>query len=211
MDAPNVYEEIYSSIGSAPWTYPDPHPELVRLVNSGELRSEGTVLEIGCGEGTHALFLASRGFKVTALDSSTNAIEYAKIHASRTGSSVDFTVADHNKLPDFKNLDFIFDWRFLHILTDETARQQYIESIAQALAPNGKYLSVAFSGDKEFWGTGTLRSAPAIKAPRYWATVSQMRTLIAPKFDVIEEKLITTPYKPDLEIPCYFIFCNKRS
>ena len=198
-------------MGSAPWTYAEPHTELVQLVNSGNLRSEGKVLEIACGEGTHAIFLASRGFKVSAFDSSTNAIDYAKINASSTEHLVDFTVADHKKVSDFRDLDFIFDWRFLHILTDETERQQYIDSVAQALAPNGKYLSVAFSGDKEYWGTGTLRSPPTVNAPRYWATLSQMKTLLTPKFEVVEEKLITTPQKPDLEIPCYFIFCNKRS
>ncbi len=50
----------------------------------------GRVLDIGCGEGSDAIWLATCGWQVTALDVSTLAVERAKAHAHEAGVSVDF-------------------------------------------------------------------------------------------------------------------------
>ena len=41
--------------------------------------SKGKVLDVGCGAGSHSLYLQNKGFEITAIDSSKGAIEVAKL------------------------------------------------------------------------------------------------------------------------------------
>ncbi|CAN5578753.1 hypothetical protein BH23ACT6_BH23ACT6_06340 [soil metagenome] len=50
----------------------------------------GRVLDVGCGEGADAIWLAAHGWKVTALDVSTLAVQRAVAHAHAAGLTVDF-------------------------------------------------------------------------------------------------------------------------
>ena len=58
---------------SPPWDIGKPHPELVRIVEEGQMKS-GRVLIPGVGLGHSALFLAAKDFEVTAVDISQKAI-----------------------------------------------------------------------------------------------------------------------------------------
>jgi SAM-dependent methyltransferase len=67
--------------GDTPWDSGHPSTELRRVVEqTGELPL-GRVLELGCGTGTNAIYLARRGFDVTAVDGSTEAILLARRRA----------------------------------------------------------------------------------------------------------------------------------
>lgn len=59
-----------------------------------ELAGEGHALVLACGAGRNALYLASRGFDVDAVDVSSVAIEMARGEAARRGLSVGWHVAD---------------------------------------------------------------------------------------------------------------------
>ena len=79
---------------------------------------------------------------------------FAQQNARVQEVSVDFRVQEYHDIATYKkHFDFIFDWRFLHEITDEHQRDMYIKTIDTLLAPQGKYLSVAFSGDTDFMGT----------------------------------------------------------
>jgi tellurite methyltransferase len=69
----------------------EPLPLLVRVVE--ELRP-GRALDLACGPGRHALFLAERGWQVTAVDASRVAIELLEKQARERGLHVDARVAD---------------------------------------------------------------------------------------------------------------------
>lgn len=69
----------------------EPMPLLVRTAN--ELHP-GRALDLACGTGRHAIFLAERGWRVTAVDASTVGIELAKTLAQLRGVNVDWRVAD---------------------------------------------------------------------------------------------------------------------
>ena len=62
--------------GKAPWDTGEPEPELVELLRQHP-GSVGRALEIGCGTGTNALWLAAQGFDVHAIDVAPLAIERA--------------------------------------------------------------------------------------------------------------------------------------
>ncbi len=68
-----------------------PRPLLERAV---EAITPGRALDIACGAGRHSLFLASRGWRVTAVDASPVAISLVREQAARLGVAVDARVAD---------------------------------------------------------------------------------------------------------------------
>ena len=50
---------------------------MTRLTDYINLESGDTILDVACGKGRHATFLASLGFQVTGMDLSNNSIEFA--------------------------------------------------------------------------------------------------------------------------------------
>jgi methylase of polypeptide subunit release factors len=78
--------------GTPPWVG-QARAELVQLVESGVLRP-GRALDLGCGEGDNAIFLAQHAFAVTALDFAPAAIAKARAMAQAAGVDVDFVVDD---------------------------------------------------------------------------------------------------------------------
>ncbi|HEV7853990.1 MAG TPA: class I SAM-dependent methyltransferase, partial [Mycobacterium sp.] len=63
-----------------PWDIRQAQPRLMELESLGGIGGE--VLDIGCGLGDNAIFLASRGHSVTGLDGSPTAIEEARNRAA---------------------------------------------------------------------------------------------------------------------------------
>jgi 2-polyprenyl-3-methyl-5-hydroxy-6-metoxy-1,4-benzoquinol methylase len=57
----------------------------VRLVELAADLTPGTALDVGCGEGADAVWLAERGWRVTGADVSTVALERAERHAAEAG------------------------------------------------------------------------------------------------------------------------------
>ena len=56
-----------------PWNYETPPDALVSLVKSGKI-SPCKTIDLGCGTGNYAMYLAGLGFDVTGIDSSPTAI-----------------------------------------------------------------------------------------------------------------------------------------
>jgi glyoxylase-like metal-dependent hydrolase (beta-lactamase superfamily II) len=76
------------------------------------------------------------------------------------------------------------------------------------LNPRGKYLSVAFSGDTDFMGTGTLRTSPA-GINIYFSPLKASESLVAKYLYLLESKHIIVPQKPNLEAQANYIFAEK--
>lgn len=64
------------------------------LVRFTESLAPGKALELGCGRGDDAVWLAKQGWQVTAVDLSHRAIEYAAANAERAGVDVTFQQCD---------------------------------------------------------------------------------------------------------------------
>src|SRR5690242_10007541 len=91
-DAPRRDFEAAYRAGGTPWDIGRPQPELVALAEAGEI--VGDVLDVGCGTGENALYLASLGRRVLGIDAAPTAIEKAKEKAAARGLAVPFLVAD---------------------------------------------------------------------------------------------------------------------
>ena len=76
--------------GTPPWDIGRPQKEFVELVRRGEIT--GSVLDIGCGTGEHALFFAGEGYEVWGIDSAPLAIQKAQEKADGRGLQVHFLV-----------------------------------------------------------------------------------------------------------------------
>ncbi|HPX74166.1 MAG TPA: class I SAM-dependent methyltransferase, partial [Methanoregulaceae archaeon] len=70
----DFFEQAYH--GTPPWDIGRPQQEIVRLEETGQIT--GKVLDVGCGTGDNALFLAGCGHEVVGLDSVERAIEAAQ-------------------------------------------------------------------------------------------------------------------------------------
>lgn len=62
-----------------------------------------SLLEIACGTGNHSFYFEKLGYKITAIDYSTEMIKIAKQKAKQFKSSIKFSVCDMRNLPLYKN------------------------------------------------------------------------------------------------------------
>jgi ubiquinone/menaquinone biosynthesis C-methylase UbiE len=101
------------------------------------------ILELGCGTGAHAVEMASRGAKLTAVDISGYAIEKAKERAAKENLDIDFQVMNAEKLKlDDNCFDLICGTGILHHLDlnraiTETKRVMKNEGTAVFVEPLG--------------------------------------------------------------------------
>jgi 2-polyprenyl-3-methyl-5-hydroxy-6-metoxy-1,4-benzoquinol methylase len=140
--------------GTPPWDIGRPQKEFVGLVRRGEIT--GSVLDIGCGTGEHALLFASEGHEVWGIDSAPRAIEKAKEKAAERGLHVHFLVMNALELSTLgRTFDTATDSGLFHTLSDAD-RPVFVENLAAVLRPGGKYFMLCFS-DLEPPGYGPRR------------------------------------------------------
>jgi len=140
--------------GRPPWDIGRPQKEFVELVRRGEIT--GSVLDIGCGTGEHALFFAENGYDVWGIDSAPLAIQKAKEKADKRGLQVHFLVLNALELVRLgRKFDTVTDSGLFHTLSDED-RPVFVDNLAAILSPAGKYFMLCFS-DLEPGGYGPRR------------------------------------------------------
>jgi ubiquinone/menaquinone biosynthesis C-methylase UbiE len=129
-----------------------PQPAFVELVQAGEL-NKGRVLDIGCGTGENALYLAENGFSVIGVDLSSRAIAAARKKTAERWLDVDFRAGNALSL-DLKDSSFenIIDSGLFHTFNDND-RTAYVREMARVLVPKGRYFMLCFN-EKEptSWG-----------------------------------------------------------
>jgi len=142
-DWDRVYREY--PLEELPWELGRPRKNLVDLVESGQIKL-GKALDICCGAGTNPIYLAQKGFIVTAIDISRKAIEYAKEKTREAHVKIQFVLGSFVTLP-FKDMEFSFVLDmgcFHHVMIDD--RKPFIQGVCRVLKPvEGKYLLICFS------------------------------------------------------------------
>ena len=126
-----------------PWDVHQAQPRLMELEALGGF--SGEVLDIGCGLGDNAIYLASRGHSVTGLDGSPAAIEEARRRAAAAGVTVNFDVADATALSGYEGrFDTVVDSALYHCLDDE-GQQAYIAALYRVTRPGARLHLSCFS------------------------------------------------------------------
>jgi SAM-dependent methyltransferase len=119
-----------------PFFAESPDESLVHWCNEGLLRP-GTALDLGCGNGRNAIFLARQGFVVKGVDYSQKAIDWATERATDADVALPFhcqSVFDFAY--DAGTYDLIYDSGCFHHLPPHR-RLGYAELVTSALKPGG--------------------------------------------------------------------------
>ncbi|OKI49574.1 methyltransferase domain-containing protein [Micromonospora sp. CB01531] len=102
----------------------------------------GTALDLGCGEGGDAIWLAGQGWQVNAVDISTTALDRLTAEAARAGVASRITVARHDLTRTFPAGRYdLVSAQFLQSPL-ELPREAVLRAAARAVAPGGRLLVV---------------------------------------------------------------------
>lgn len=111
------------------------------------------VLDLGCGQGRNAVWLAGRGHKVTGVDLSEVGIADARAWAAEAGARATFLVADAAE--DWTPPAGGFDLVLLSYLQLPAERRRTVHAkAARALAPGGRVFLIAHHSDNIAHGAG---------------------------------------------------------
>lgn len=129
----------------------------------------GRALDVAAGDGRHAVWLARRGWRVTAVDFSTVGVERGRANAADVGDAVDWVVADVTEWspPPGTTYDLVL-FAYLHMPTDVIARYRDL------LAPGGRLVVVGHALRNRTDGTGGPREI------RFLHTEEQHRAAAGP-------------------------------
>ncbi|MFF6823118.1 methyltransferase domain-containing protein [Streptomyces longwoodensis] len=123
-----------------------PDENLVSALDRGLVPARGRALDLGCGPGRNALYLASRGFAVDAVDLSAAAVSWARERAAGTGADVRFLCGDafalESELPG--PYDLVHDSGCFHHLPPHR-RISYLALLERTLAPGGHFTLTCFA------------------------------------------------------------------
>lgn len=184
--------DIYESVPhkNIPWNFEKPPEQLVELVSTGSIKPCGSI-DLGCGLGHYAVYLASLGFDMTGVDFSSEAIRIARQNAGKAKVECRFLVEDllTDLKPELGTFGFAYDWEVLHHISPEH-RQKYLRNVSRLLEFNGVYLSVSFSEkDPHFGGVGKVRKTP-LGTELYFSSEDELKKLFSRFFDILELKSI---------------------
>jgi SAM-dependent methyltransferase len=113
------------------------------LVDEADDLTPGTALDLGCGQGADAIWLASKGWEVTAVDISTNALERSAEHARQAGVGDAIRWQRHDLAESFPDEQFdLVSACFLQSPV-ELPRERVLRKAAAAVAPGGRLVIVA--------------------------------------------------------------------
>jgi SAM-dependent methyltransferase len=148
MDFDALYRGESPGEGMPPTTTPPrdtkaPNENVIEWQTAGWVH--GNVLDIGCGLGDNAIYLAKNGHKVTGLDISPTALITAEQRAKDAGVDLKFAVADSTKLDGYTDaFDTVIDSGMFHCLDDD-GRRSYAAAVHRATRPGATLLLSCFS------------------------------------------------------------------
>jgi SAM-dependent methyltransferase len=153
-----------------PFFVAKPDENLVSYLDRG-LVTAGRALDLGCGPGRNARYLASRGFEVDAVDLSPAAVAWGRERAHETAADVRFVCGDVFSLSGTElrgAYDLIYDSGCFHHLPPHR-RISYLAFLGRHLAPRGRFGIVCFADgavgsdlpDAEFYRQGRLEGGLA--------------------------------------------------
>ncbi len=192
MDA--IYRDL--GVDAIPWNIEAPPEVLVELFESGRVRPCDAV-DLGCGLGNHAIWLASIGFHVTGIDLSSEAVARADTLAREKGISCRFVAKDMSgEVTGLdESFDFAYDWKVLHHVFPEH-REGWAANVDRVLRAGGTYVSVCFSDAEPtgFPGSGKYRETP-LGTTLYLSSENEIRAVFEERFEIESMDTIIVPGK----------------
>ncbi|GGY24127.1 class I SAM-dependent methyltransferase [Streptomyces omiyaensis] len=167
------WDGFYADRGRpVPFFVPKPDENLVAYAERGLLAGGGRALDLGCGPGRNALYLASLGYEVDAVDLSATAIRWARERAREAGATgVRLRCGDAFAAGTVEGpYDLVYDSGCFHHLPPHR-RVSHLALLDRVLAPGGLFALTAFAAgeggmgserpDADFYRAGALEGGLA--------------------------------------------------
>lgn len=132
-------------LGPQPSDVPD--HRLVELVEGSDKLAPGRALDLGCGTGRNAIYLAKHGWDTIGVEMVGYVVEVAQRKAAAQSALVRFVQGDVTRLADLDSgVDFnlLTDGGCYHTLP-AGRREAYVESVTGVAAPGARLILVGFS------------------------------------------------------------------
>lgn len=154
-DGKDFWDRFYADRSRpVPFFAAKPDENLAAHLDQG-LIAPGRVLDLGCGPGRNALYLAARGFEVDAVDLSPVAVSWGEARAHEAGVDVRFMRGDAFALPANElsgPYDLVVDSGCFHHLPPHR-RISYLALLDRVLAPGGHLALTCFAAGEAGMGS----------------------------------------------------------
>jgi SAM-dependent methyltransferase len=144
-----VYRLMYR-VGFTPWDTGRVPRELSALVEGPDALPAGRALDVGCGTGTQAVYLARQGWQVTGVDAVERPLARARARADTAGVNVDWIRAEVARLAELglaPGFTLVFDRGCFHGL-GESDRAACAAALTALAAPGATLLMMAFAANR---------------------------------------------------------------
>lgn len=140
------YRVLYR-VGFTPWDQDHVPAELSALVEGPDALAPGHALDVGCGTGTQAVYLAEHSWQVTAVDAVERALKRARRRAEQRRVEVRWVAGDVASLSTLglgDEYSMVHDRGCFHDLSP-AARNGYVRGVSELAAPGTTLLLLAFA------------------------------------------------------------------
>ncbi len=158
---------------------------IANLLNSLNVPQNSRLLDLACGKGRHAQFMAQKGYEVIGLDLSEESIDYAKQFEN---DRLHFFVHDMRRVFKTEYFDYVFNFfTSFGYFDDEKDNEKTIAAIRQQLKKNG-YLVIDFLNAHKIIANLVPQETKIIEGVRFDITRSVENKCIVKRIKVIDEE-----------------------
>ena len=152
VDKPSFWEELYKT-NNVSWDTKSVNPVFVKLLEKKEFNKTCKILIAGCGKGYDAVFVAAKGYDVTAVDFSSTAIGYAKNLAYQNNVNVKFLIEDIFTLNEHycEKFDLVYEYT-TYCAINPDRRKEYAKKISSLVKKGGRLIAILFPVDNRDGG-----------------------------------------------------------
>ncbi len=177
MRPDSLFYRLAYRFGRPRWDTAEPRPELEGLLPG---RRPGRALDLGCGTGTDAIYLASHGWEVTGVDFVPEAIATAQTRARAAGSTASFVAGDATRLRQAGvsgPFDLMMDIGCYHAIPARL-RDAYAAEVAAVARPGADFYLAGIADPPATW---RLLGAQGVSA-------ADLRRRLGADFDLVDER-----------------------
>lgn len=145
VDERSPFFRIYESAddpSDLPWHRDEPWPMVRQVVEADD--DPGRALDLGCGAGEHAVYMARRGYDVTGVDMHQEPLRMARERADRAGVDLTLIHADVLSWEAEQTYDLVLDSGCYHGMPDSD-RDTYRARLRRRLSEEGNFVLTHFS------------------------------------------------------------------
>ncbi|MEO3808034.1 class I SAM-dependent methyltransferase [Sphaerisporangium sp. B11E5] len=182
------YADFFTELPNAFWRAAVPasttDAEVGFVIRLAGVRPGHQVLDVACGSGRHALELARRGYRVTGLDVSAEAIGYARAVAAGEGLDIDLRQGDMRTLPGDVRPGVAMCMGNVFGYLEHAATREFLAGLAGLVVPGGTLVL-----DYAFVAESLLPNLTLEEPPM---TIGGVEAVSVNEYDVVNSRWLTS-------------------